>query len=179
MHPSFAVRERHNCCVTFLVQEKKVLPASAPLVHEAFQLYATGAYTKIQGLKIVTDKGLKTKRGRELSAQTFDAMLRKPIYSGWVYSSNVPELVKGKHQPIVTQEMFETVQRLLSGRKVLSAPKRKHIPAFPLRHCEVRHMWNSPHRRNEQRKAEILCQLLVPYPPLHRACERCEVHTRS
>jgi len=109
-------------------------PTTAPLVREAFELFATGGYTKIQVLKIITDKGLRTKRGQKLTAQTFDAMLRKPIYAGWVYSSEVPERVNGLHDPIVTQEVFETVQRVLSGRKLLSAPKRKHNPAFPLKH---------------------------------------------
>jgi len=109
-------------------------PCSAPLVREAFELYATGQYTKIQVLKIITDKGLKTKRGQNLTAQTFDALLRKPIYAGWVYSSSVPEPVKGLHAPIVSQELFDTVQRVLSGRKLSSAPKRKQNPAFPLKH---------------------------------------------
>lgn len=109
-------------------------PLTASLVREAFELYATGMYTKIQVLKIITDKGLVTKRGQKLSAQTFDAILRKPIYAGWVYSSAVPEPVKGLHDPIVSQELFQTVRRLLSGRKLLSAPKRKHNPAFPLKH---------------------------------------------
>jgi len=72
-------------------------PLSAPLLREGFELYATGQYTKIQVLTIVTDKGLKTKRGQKLTAQTFDALLRKPIYAGWVYSSSVPESVKDLH----------------------------------------------------------------------------------
>jgi site-specific DNA recombinase len=109
-------------------------PLSASLVREAFELYATGGYTKIQVLKIITDKGLKTKRGQKLTAQTFDAMLRKPIYAGWVHSSGVPERVKGLHEPIISEELFETVQRVLSGRKLGIAPKRKHNPAFPLKH---------------------------------------------
>ena len=109
-------------------------PSAAPLLCEAFELYATGQYTKIQVLKIVTDKGLKTKRGQKLTAQTFDALLRKPIYAGWVYSSSVPEPVKGLHAPIVSQELFDDVQRILSGRKLSSAPKRKQNPAFPLKH---------------------------------------------
>src|SRR5260370_14838872 len=109
-------------------------PSSAPLVREAFELYATGQYTKIQVLKIITAKGLKTKRGQKLTAQTFDALLRKPIYAGWVYSSSVPEPVKGLHAPVVSQELFDTVQRLLSGRKLSSAPKRKRNPVFPLKH---------------------------------------------
>jgi site-specific DNA recombinase len=109
-------------------------PSSAPLVREAFELYATGQYTKIQVLKIITDKGLKTKREQRLTAQTFDALLRKPIYAGWVYSSSVPEPVKGLHAPIVSQELFDAVEGVLSGRKLSSAPKRKQNPAFPLKH---------------------------------------------
>jgi len=109
-------------------------PSTAPLVREAFELYATSKYTKIQVLKIINDKGLKTKRGRELTAQTFDALLRKPIYAGWVYSSSVAAPLKGLHAPVVSQELFDAVQRVLSGRKLSSAPKRKHNPAFPLRH---------------------------------------------
>src|SRR5271169_4737949 len=109
-------------------------PSSAPLVREAFELYATGQFTKIQILKIITDKGLKTRRGQKLTAQTFDALLRKRIYAGWVYSSSVPEPVKGLHVPIVSQELFDDVQRMLSGRKLSSAPKRKQNPAFPLKH---------------------------------------------
>jgi site-specific DNA recombinase len=108
--------------------------SSAPLVREAFELYATGRYTKIQVLTIVTDKGMRTKRGQKLTAQTFDALLQKPIYAGWVYSSSVPELVRGLHTPVVSQELFDVVQRVLSGRKLSSAPKRKHNPAFPLKH---------------------------------------------
>ena len=107
---------------------------SAPLIREAFELYSTGYSTKIQVLKIVSDKGLKTKRGQSLTAQTFDALLRKPIYAGWVYSSSVPELVKGLHAPIVSQELFDAVQGVLSGRKLSSAPKRKQNPVFPLKH---------------------------------------------
>ena len=85
-------------------------------------------------LRIVTDKGLKTKRGQRLTAQTFDALLRKPIYAGWFTRRVVPEPVKGWHAPIVSQELFDDVQRMLSGRKLSSAPKRKQNPAFPLKH---------------------------------------------
>src|SRR5260370_40022112 len=85
-------------------------------------------------MKLTTAKGLKTKSVQKLTAQTFDALLRKPIYAGWVYSSSVPEPVKGLHAPVVSQELFDTVQRLLSGRKLSSAPKRKRNPVFPLKH---------------------------------------------
>jgi len=109
-------------------------PATAPLIREAFELYAIGQYTKTQVLKIVAEKGLTTKRGQSLTAQTFDALLRKSIYAGWVYSSSVAAPIKGLHAPIVSQELFDSVQRVLSGRSLSSAPKKRHNPAFPLKH---------------------------------------------
>jgi DNA invertase Pin-like site-specific DNA recombinase len=109
-------------------------PSTAQLIREAFELFATGGYTSVQVLKIITDKGLKTKRGRKLTVQTFSALLRKPIYAGWVYSSGVGVPVKGLHIPIVSQELFNTVQRMLSGRNGSTARKRKHNPNFPLKH---------------------------------------------
>jgi DNA invertase Pin-like site-specific DNA recombinase len=112
----------------------KPAPSTAPLIREAFELLATGGYTSVQVLKIITDKGLRTKRGRELTAQTFGALLRKPIYAGWVYSTGVDTPVKGLHAPIVSQELFNTVQRILSGRNGSSTHKRRHNPDFPLKH---------------------------------------------
>jgi len=109
-------------------------PVTAPLIREAFTMYATGNHTKIQVLKHVTDKGLRTKRGRKLTPQTFDELLKKRVYCGWVTSKSLAEPVRGLHTPIVSQEIFDTVQRVLSGRKLSSAPKRKHNPSFPLKH---------------------------------------------
>jgi len=129
-------------------------PTTGPLVRETFTLFATGIYSKTQVFKIITEKGLRTKRGQKLTAQTFDAMLHKPIYAGWVYSSEVPERVRGLHDPIISQEIFEAAQRVLSGRKMPS------ISSETL--CEVRNLWNSAHGRDEQRQAEALRELLVP-----------------
>jgi len=109
-------------------------PSTAPLIRKAFELYATGGHTTIQALKIITDNGLRTKRGQKLTPQTFGALLRKPIYAGWVYSSSVAAPVKGLHVPIVGQELFDAVQRVLSGRSVSSTRKGKHNPLFPLKH---------------------------------------------
>src|ERR1017187_9227743 len=45
--------------------------------------------------------------------------------------------VRGLHEPLVTQELFDRVQAILDGRKPSSAPKRKLNPAFPLK-CFVK-----------------------------------------
>jgi DNA invertase Pin-like site-specific DNA recombinase len=121
----------------------------APLIARAFELMATGKYKKIEVLKIVTDEGLKTPMrqtqkgrttgGKPLTPQTFQAVLRNPLYAGWITLPSDPtfEPVKGLHEALVTQELFDRVQDVLDGRRPSVAPKRKLNAALPLK-CLVR-----------------------------------------
>ena len=56
----------------------------AALITRAFELFATGQYTKAEVLLIVTGEGLRTAAGKPVTKQTFQAMLRNPLYAGWV-----------------------------------------------------------------------------------------------
>src|SRR5262249_22002045 len=91
----------------------------APLIRRAFELMATGHYKKTEVLKTVTDEGLTTTAGKPLSAQTFQKVLRNSLYAGWITMSSDPtfEPVRGLHEPIISQTVFDTVQAILSGRK--------------------------------------------------------------
>jgi DNA invertase Pin-like site-specific DNA recombinase len=137
-------------------------PVTAPFIHEAFELYATGRQTKIQVLTIITGKGLKTKRGQNLTPQTFDALLRKPIYAGWVYSSSVAAPVKGpasanRESRVVRHSAASALWTQPVERTETTA--QPSIPTEALR--EVWHLWNAAYRRNEQRQAQTLRELLV------------------
>ena len=111
----------------------------APLMRRAFELMQTGRYKKTAVLKIVANEGLTTARGKRLSPQTFHALLRNPLYAGWVTlpSDDGFKPVRGLHEPLVSQELFDGVQAVLDGRKTGAAPKRKLNPAFPLK-CFVK-----------------------------------------
>ncbi len=83
----------------------------APLVQEAFALYASGLFS-INGVrKLLLDKGLK------ISKSQFYALLRNPVYAGLIFvkggEDEEDELIQGIHQPIVSNELFERVQKLL------------------------------------------------------------------
>jgi site-specific DNA recombinase len=117
-------------------------PERAPLIARAFELVATGRYKKTEVLKMVTNDGLRTVRGKELTPQTFQALLVNPLYAGWVRlpsdESFVP--VRGLHTPIVSQNLFDRVQEILTGKRSTAAPKRKFNPTLPLKclvKCEV------------------------------------------
>ena len=114
-------------------------PETAPLILRAFKLMATGLYTRADVLRIITDAGLRTRKGNKLTAQTFYETLSKKVYAGYVELDG-QEPVRGLHRPVVSEELFARVQDVLSGKKLASTPKRKHNEAFPLKpfvHCEA------------------------------------------
>jgi site-specific DNA recombinase len=104
----------------------------APLIRHAFELTATGHYKPVQVLAIVTQEGLRTRTGRILDAHTFANMLRNPVYMGITRSKKEPPH-QGLHEPLVSAELFQTVQDVLAGRRRKYMPHRKINPAFPLK----------------------------------------------
>jgi hypothetical protein len=78
-------------------------------------MYASGSYSKSEVLATVTDLGLRDSSGRPLSSQTFDKLLRKPVYAGWIVSSYGIR-ARGRFEPIVTEELFACVQDVMAGK---------------------------------------------------------------
>jgi DNA invertase Pin-like site-specific DNA recombinase len=107
----------------------------APLIRRAFELMSTGLHKKSEALKIISKEGLVTLKGKPVPAQTFDKLLRNPLYAGWVTLACDPTFkpARGLHEPLVTQETFDRVQAVLDGRKLPESPRLKSNPEFPLR----------------------------------------------
>ena len=115
-------------------------PDRAPLVKRAFEEFATGRYNKQEVLALVTGLGLRTRRGRVLNPQSFDLILRNPLYIGTVSSPESGISGRGKFDPLVSEETFYRVQAVLSGRVTVSGPRQRNHPDFPLRvfvRCEA------------------------------------------
>jgi len=101
-------------------------PERAPLVTKAFELLATG--TSIGDvMRQITALGLRTRKGRMIQKQTFSRLVRNPFYAGWIVNGDTR--VRGAHDALVTDEMFEEVQARLSGH----APREPERDEFPLR----------------------------------------------
>ena len=110
-------------------------PDRAHLIRQAFELYASGCYTKAAVSDIVTNLGLTQREsGKAVSAQTFDKVLRNPIYAGWIVSERWDLLERGKFEPIIDTELFERVQEQLQPTTGALAERRsQHKEDFPLR----------------------------------------------
>lgn len=75
----------------------------------------TGLYTREDVRRYVSTLGLRGRGGEPVSAQTFEQMLRKPVYAGKVVVPQWDIDVRGRHQALVDEDTFYRVQAILQG----------------------------------------------------------------
>ncbi len=107
-------------------------PVAGPLVRKAFELHATGNYTLDRLTDTVNAMGLvshqrtyrgKPCKGRALTRPQYHRMLQNPIYYGVI--SYGGELHEGKHQPLISKQLFEQVQAVMSRKSKPKSPALK------------------------------------------------------
>lgn len=101
------------------VRTVAVDPERGPLIRVAFELYATGTHTLRSLLQTLTDAGLRTRprrdrpAGRPISLHKLGDLLRDRYYLGYVRHRG--QECPGRHEPLVTPELFERVQQTLGA----------------------------------------------------------------
>ncbi len=108
-------------------------PLKADQIKQAFEMFATGRYSKQKILQKITALGLKTSKGKKLSKQTFFQTLKKAVYAGWIEVGQWQVRQRGDFEPLISQETFDAVQSILSGKKKALIPHLRNHPDFPLR----------------------------------------------
>ena len=98
---------------TVVVDEER-----APLVKEAFALYATGEWTIATLAEHVADRGLTTLAtprvpSRPVDAKKLNKLLVNPYYTGLVTFQGA--LHPGKHEPLVDDKTWQIVQDVLAS----------------------------------------------------------------
>jgi site-specific DNA recombinase len=109
----------------------QVDPQRSELIREAFALVAQRSYTLEEVLRRINLLGLTTRKGRALTKQTLSRLLRNQIYCGWVVSGQ--NKVKGQHEALVSQELFDAVQDALDGKVAAPVVYKKLNDDFPLK----------------------------------------------
>src|SRR5215470_6837872 len=104
-------------------------PERGPLIAEAFELYATGEWTLRRLLDHLTAKGLRNRAIRArppqpLSLSRLGAILRSRYYIGYVYYRGAE--YPGRHDPLVSQELFDRVQAVLASHNGSGQRQRTH-----------------------------------------------------
>ena len=94
-------------------------PVRAPLIKWAFEQYATGEYSLVALREALAEQGLTTRKTskwpeKPVSRTQLGAILRNPYYLGMVTFKG--ELFPGRHEAIITPELFERVQHVMDER---------------------------------------------------------------
>lgn len=114
-------------------EEKSTLEPNekAMLVKEAFEVYAKGIYAMDEVRKQLRPKGLT------VSKNQFTSLLRNPVYTGKVFvaawGAEKEQLVEGLHPGIISEELFETVQDIITGKTRKTRLPAKREVNLPLR----------------------------------------------
>lgn len=108
-------------------------PAVAPLIRQAFELYANQGVDRRALLQRLTALGLRSRQGKPLSPQSLHNLLRNPVYAGRIRSSIGGDEQAGDFEPLVSDVLFLGAQARLSGRTPNAESRHRDNPEFPLR----------------------------------------------
>lgn len=103
---------------------KSICPVRGPLVKQAFELYASGAYS----LRALADelyrRGLRTRKDKRLSLNSLSILLNNPFYTGRIRVRRNGQAFAGAHEPLITERLFQAVQQRLRGKTQIQT--RRH-----------------------------------------------------
>lgn len=101
-------------------------------IRKAWQMFATGAYTKADILRLLRTWGVRAYRGRLVTAQLLDHMFGNSYYAGVIRDPWNGAEYPGRHVAMVSAVEFARVQEIVHGRSNSQAHHRL-TDAFPLR----------------------------------------------
>lgn len=84
-------------------------------VKRCFELYSTGKYTIGELRKILSEEGMRSKKGGLVSKSNIHKLLKNTFYYGLM--SKCGNYYQGNHEPIISKDLFDSA-RIVSGRKM-------------------------------------------------------------
>lgn len=89
-------------------------PVVALIFRRVALMFAEGVHSLDDVTKSARDAGLRTRKGNVLPKSTIHQMLRNPIYAGSFYWKGT--LHEGKHEPLISQEIYDRTIGILDRR---------------------------------------------------------------
>jgi site-specific DNA recombinase len=117
--------------------EKKTMPdlpdePTFSLLKKAFTEFGTGAHTQREMGRLMESWGLAPVHASSFAPQSLSQLFANRFYAGILTDPWTGEEYQGKHVPVVSQEDFARVQRVINGRN-RSVSHQKEREEFPLR----------------------------------------------
>jgi site-specific DNA recombinase len=104
---------------------------TAPLIRETFEIIARGVYALEDVRKMMNEKGLVSRVNKPIIKSYFYRLLKNRTYIGYIEKFN--ESHKGSFEPIVSEELFNQVQRVVKNRGKKMSQYKLDNEDFPLR----------------------------------------------
>ena len=110
-------------------------PKKVPIVQYLFKEYAKGCINFRQLAKKANAKfEVSSFHKNGLSKQLVYKILKNPIHCGIIYSPSYEVRTKGRHTPIISENLYEKVQAIIGGsRKKYKRSRHTDSNEFPLR----------------------------------------------
>lgn len=105
---------------------KTIDPVRGPLVAKMFELYATGEYPLWSLVAEMNRRGLTTRAGRPLSKTGVEKTLNNLFYTGIIKIKRTGAIYQGVHEPLISAQLFQQVQRVKTGRAGKKITKHNH-----------------------------------------------------
>ena len=106
----------------------------AVFIRKTFELYSTGDYPLAEVRRIMNEVGLKG-RHTALSVGNYQYMLKNPVYYGLIRYKG--ELYEGKHEPIITKDLFDRCQAVMLRKSKPKGPRLKPYTYRGVFHCST------------------------------------------
>lgn len=120
IYPSHAPLGYRNNTKTKLIEVDEL---RTPIVIKMFRLYSTGAYSLQMVTDLANEEGLRSFTGKKIYKSHTEKILKNPFYYGEFRWDS--KLYKGKHQPLITKELFELVQQAFRAHNKPKVTKRQ------------------------------------------------------
>lgn len=102
------------------------------ILQAGFLEFAAGNLTKARLLRLLNERGLRSRHGKPLAPQSIDNMLSDLFYTGIIRDPWSGEEFQGSHLPMIGKQTFNAIQQII-GKRSNSVPHQAARTEFPLR----------------------------------------------
>lgn len=161
--------------------EDEIIPDDErlPLVRNILQKMHQGRSTVMDMKRYADSIGLRTRKGNPYSYHAIYNLLRNKFYTGcfdWPDENGEPVEHKGKHETIISIDVFNTIQQIIDSQSVKTRLKNHDYPYKTVLRCG-----KCQGAVTAQRKLQIRCtSCSKKFSCMHvTACPRCKMKIKD
>ncbi len=90
-------------------------PVRGSLVRKMFEDYASGMYSMSELRDLITEEGLRSKKGCKIAKSQIEKILQNPFYYGYMKYNGL--LYKHVHPVLISKDLFDECEQVRKGRR--------------------------------------------------------------